>query len=293
MVSEQGDQVQEIPLIEIDLQASPQPRLTLDERVIEEYATEMRHGAVFPPVILYRIGDRYLLADGWHRVRAAARAGLRTVRAVVRTGSEDDLYKEALGANATHGLRRSAEDRRRVVELALRRWPTMPDQDIAAICRVQRVYVTHVRRALEQKRVIPRVPFKGRKLVPGDKEYVDCTGAPIPYDALALWLRQSEVRDVLSMLGAVIQRLVDAQRANDPAWLGPNLQAVIMQLRLIRSELELAVPYAVCPVCYGSTITKRCPTCQGKGFINHEQWLRVHPGKTGGGTTASVPGTGH
>lgn len=68
------------------LQANPhQPRQIFDEAAIEELAASiLRHGVLQPLLVSEDGPDRYLIITGERRWRAARRAGLRAVPAVIR-----------------------------------------------------------------------------------------------------------------------------------------------------------------------------------------------------------------
>lgn len=95
-----------------------QPRERLDENTVASYHVAMSTGAVFPPVVV--CGE--FLADGFHRLEAAVRAGLEEILAEVREGGLREAILFSVGANATHGLPRTQADKRRAV-LALLRDP--------------------------------------------------------------------------------------------------------------------------------------------------------------------------
>ena len=61
-----------------------QPRRTFDEASIEELARSVREHGIVQPIVVTRAGDRYKLIAGERRFRAAQRAGLRTVPAIVK-----------------------------------------------------------------------------------------------------------------------------------------------------------------------------------------------------------------
>lgn len=86
---------------------------------IDDYAEAMTDGAVFPPVTAFFDGADYWLADGFHRLEAAAKAGRVEIEADVRPGSKRDAMLFACGANATHGRPRTNEDKRKAVEMLL------------------------------------------------------------------------------------------------------------------------------------------------------------------------------
>jgi len=140
-------------LSQISCDPLAQPRVQLDQGVIGDYVEAMREGASFPPVIVFRDGDNHHLADGWHRLKAAHRAGLSTILADVLEGNLRDAILWSLSANAHHGLRRSNADKRRAVLMMLQdeEWRKLSDSEIAAQCRVSRPLVADVRAELEAK----------------------------------------------------------------------------------------------------------------------------------------------
>jgi len=95
-----------------------QVRARLCEETVKEYAEAMSAGAKFPPVIVFHDGTNYWLADGFHRLEAWKRNGVENVKAEVKEGSRIDALKFAFGANNSHGLRMSNEDKRQAIKLA-------------------------------------------------------------------------------------------------------------------------------------------------------------------------------
>jgi DNA-binding CsgD family transcriptional regulator len=96
-----------------------------NQRLITEYAGAMIRGAAFPPVVIFEDKDHRLhLADGYHRVEAAAMAVLqdplrpREVLAEIRPGTFKDAVRYALRANLLHGKRMTNADYKGAIELA-------------------------------------------------------------------------------------------------------------------------------------------------------------------------------
>lgn len=143
-----GESVEKVNVFTIDINDDTQPRASLDRDVIKEYAHALEHGAVFPPVVLFFDGDRYWIGDGFHRVHATITAGKTLVRAVVETGTKRDAILHGAGANATHGLRRTNEDKRRAVRRLLEdeEWSRWSDREIARRCKVDHKTVGKLRR---------------------------------------------------------------------------------------------------------------------------------------------------
>ncbi|HXG59480.1 MAG TPA: ParB/RepB/Spo0J family partition protein [Thermoanaerobaculia bacterium] len=75
--------VNEIPIDQIA--PNPyQPRKVFNEASIEELTRSVRQHGIVQPLVVARAGDRYKLIAGERRFRAAQRAGLRTVPAVIK-----------------------------------------------------------------------------------------------------------------------------------------------------------------------------------------------------------------
>ena len=92
---------EELLEIDIDLiEPSPaQPRTHFDEERLEELAQSIRSNGIVQPLLVRRRGARYQLVAGERRWRAAQRAGLQRVPAVVRAIPDDKLLELALIEN--------------------------------------------------------------------------------------------------------------------------------------------------------------------------------------------------
>lgn len=114
---------------------------------VEEYKEALQNGAKFPPIVTFFDGVYYYLADGWHRYEAYVAAGIVDIQADVYEGTRRDAQMYAFGANASHGLRRTNEDKRRSVSLMLddEEWSGWTDNAIASACRVSNHLVTKIR----------------------------------------------------------------------------------------------------------------------------------------------------
>ena len=141
---------QMLPLANIILDNQVQSRQAVDRCVIEEYAEKMREGTEFPPVVVFSDGEALYVADGFHRVEAARLAGLDAIAADIRQGARRDAVLYAAGANASHGLRRSNEDKRRAVGMLLAdpEWSQWSDREIARRAGVSHVFVGRIRSGL-------------------------------------------------------------------------------------------------------------------------------------------------
>lgn len=124
-----------------------QSRANLVPDVINEYAAAIEAGAEFPPVIIFYDGSDHWLADGFHRYQAYRQLGRAEIPADVRQGTRRDAVLFSVGANETHGLRRTNEDKRRAVLTLLNdgEWAKWSDREIARRCAVHHELVGRLR----------------------------------------------------------------------------------------------------------------------------------------------------
>jgi ParB family chromosome partitioning protein len=76
-----------------------QPRKRFEEAKLEELAASIREHGVVEPILVRKEGARYRIVAGERRWRAAQRAGLMEVPAVVREASEREAFELALVEN--------------------------------------------------------------------------------------------------------------------------------------------------------------------------------------------------
>jgi hypothetical protein len=121
----------EIAIASIRRDGGTQPRDKIDDQVVQDFTAAMKGGAVFPPVVVFFDGTDHWLADGFHRLRAFEAAGINTALCEFRNGTLQEAKAFAAGANQTHGVRRSNEDKARAVMLALEVMADKSDKEIA------------------------------------------------------------------------------------------------------------------------------------------------------------------
>ena len=88
----------EIPLDEIDVSGS-QPRRRFVDQTIAELAQSIASHGVLQPILVEPAGSRYRIIAGERRFRAARRAGLQRIPALVRTSTDDERLALALIEN--------------------------------------------------------------------------------------------------------------------------------------------------------------------------------------------------
>lgn len=143
----------EVPAGKIKMNGGTQMRAGTDDATVFEYGQAMiaaNGWGNFPAVIAYHDGKDYWLADGFHRVAAFLESFpdlKRTIPVEVRAGTRRDAVLHAAGANASHGLRRTNQDKRRAVETLLRdeEWGKWNNSEIARRCIVSESLVRTLR----------------------------------------------------------------------------------------------------------------------------------------------------
>jgi hypothetical protein len=136
-----------LALAAIQIDGGTQSRANVNDQVVSEYAEAIKAGATFPPIVVFYDGKKHWLADGFHRFHAYQKAGKAKVAADVRQGTRRDAILHSVGANETHGLRRTRDDKRRAVLTLLNdaEWGKWTDREIARRCAVSPQTVANVR----------------------------------------------------------------------------------------------------------------------------------------------------
>lgn len=139
-----------VELDKIVLDDGLQIRAALNDETISDYAALMKEGTQFPLINLFQEheGAPMLLADGFHRVLAARKAGLTQLHAVIKSGGRKEALELALIANERHGLRLTNADKNRAARMALEAFPDRSDAVIAKMCTVSAEFVRRVRAQL-------------------------------------------------------------------------------------------------------------------------------------------------
>ena len=72
-----------LPISSIRLDGGTQPRATINPQTVSDYMNDMDSGAEFPPVDVFYDGHNHWLADGFHRINAAEKAGRGVAEAIM------------------------------------------------------------------------------------------------------------------------------------------------------------------------------------------------------------------
>lgn len=124
-----------------------QPRETLDEATVRDYALAMLEGDEFPPLVVFHDGSQYWLAAGFHRLAAAATIGITEFPVIVHQGGPRDAYLFAVEDNRKNGVRYTNADKRAMVDrfLADPEWSVWSNREIARRCGVSHKFVNDLR----------------------------------------------------------------------------------------------------------------------------------------------------
>jgi len=287
-------------LQEIDLKGSPVVRSHIREDVVEEYASIYKKEKVkMPPIDVFTEDNKvYLLGDGAHRTYALISLKVKTVEANVHKGGREDALRFALNANERHGVRRTRDDKRSAIREAITQWPKSSDNQIAAICAVDKNTVLTVRDDMEKKGAVKPEPIRtgkdGKEYAASEKtsgkksgqvvnsptEPKDNVGSPIPSFAKQYWDRADEVAELLGTLKLVHKFLTATQAKEDLMYGEVNFSAALGDLDKMMTNLSCAMPYAVCTQCQGQPKTQpkgECRMCKGRGVISRFRWNTCVP----------------
>jgi hypothetical protein len=145
----------------------------LDEFTVERYADAWTR---MPPVTVFDVEERWLLADGFHRHAAAVRLGKETIRAEIRVGTFNDALDFVSSVNLFHGLPLTRAERRRAVEVKLRLHHEWSDRRLAEELSIGRELIAKIRKQLVEG---GQLPMQASRVGSDGKTY---TTAGLPRD---------------------------------------------------------------------------------------------------------------
>lgn len=125
----------------------------LDQEAVLEYS---QHVEDLPPMVVYEVGESFLLVAGFHRYAAHRLAQVDEARFVVYEGDREAAAEYADLDNLRHGLRLSRAEKREVIARQLKRHPDWSDVRLASQCHTTDKTVRSVREQLEASSEIPR-----------------------------------------------------------------------------------------------------------------------------------------
>jgi len=131
-----------------------QARRKTNPEVVRDYENCLKEGISLPPITVVDTGGEFIVVDGFHRVFACKNQGRDRIQAEVGAGNHLYAVEKAIGANASHGLRRSTADKTRAVEMALNHPELAKESDraLATRCAVSHRFVSKIRASLGKEK---------------------------------------------------------------------------------------------------------------------------------------------
>ncbi len=136
-----------------------QPRLHFNEDAIDELAQSIRERGVLQPILLRPAGDDYMIVAGERRWRAAQRAQLHTIPAIVRDIDESTTAELALIENIQREDLNPLEEAEGYKQLIKRHGHTQ--DGVAQIVHKSRSHVANLLRLLELPEFVRQSLLKG------------------------------------------------------------------------------------------------------------------------------------
>jgi len=150
--------VREIEIARI--RANPdQPRMQFDEEALDELAESIRQRGVLQPILLRPDGDDYLIVAGERRWRAAQRARLHAIPAIVREIDDSATAELALIENIQRQDLNPLEEAEGYRQLIQRHGHTQ--DDIGRLVHKSRSHVANLLRLLELPEFVRQSLLKG------------------------------------------------------------------------------------------------------------------------------------
>lgn len=144
--------MKKLKLRDIIVDPSVSVRERNDEELIQEYMASFKK---LPPVVVFKTKEGLLLSDGFHRVAAAERLGLKEIAAEVHSGTRNDALEYAAVANMQHGKRLTGDDKKQAVRRIHVLHPNWPAVKIAEVLNLGEDTVGIVLRADQVRKTLP------------------------------------------------------------------------------------------------------------------------------------------
>ena len=280
----------ELNLDQIRIDGGTQIREAIDDALVAEYAACMKAQDAFPPVIVLFDGAANWLADGFHRYHAAKKAGLKNLRADVRNGTKENALWVALGANRANGARLTHADIKKACMVALSKFDSRSDRDLATQIGCSHGTVSNHRKAMETAGKTDPTPMRtgadgrttntenigasstrppadpkaGKKSVAAAAKKADEPAKPAPAkDRFGVVIpdikscreglaRADEVAALMREVSALKGKILGLlDNEKDPIYSVVDRSIVDADLTEVYGQLKNAKPYAVCPHCGG------------------------------------------
>ena len=144
--------VRRLPVEDLVVDPNLNLRDRLDDEAVQRYVDAFDR---LPPLTVFEVEGRWLVADGFHRHAAAVILSKREISAEVRPGTYQDALEFAASSNHHHGLPLTRGERRRAIEIKLKLHPDWSDRRLAEELGAGRETIAKIRRELAGSGEIP------------------------------------------------------------------------------------------------------------------------------------------
>lgn len=295
--------IRHVPLKDLKLDGSIQPRTDISPAIVKKYAEDMQTND-FPPITIFDIGQKkMIIADGSHRFLAAIELNEETIKADVIKGTKVEAFLFASTANRSHGLQLSTKDFKNIIEkfLNFKELEDWTDTKIAAHLRCSQSYVSRVRRKLspetvsrprtiemkdgsKQKRKFkPKEPSKSKSsskdkpkpdTPPKSKikkdKIKDGLGKIVPDEFQEVFEQRTKFGSVHEEIGSLINAVKDLYHLPSNAGKKANIQKIVKILNDARLLVKEGMPHSICHHCEG----QKCTFCKNTGWNTIEESKR-------------------
>lgn len=276
--------------------------------VVNEYATAMRAGDTFPPVIVFYDGENMWLADGFTRFAAARKACRPKIAAEVFDGTRENAREYAWVANDDQkALRRSWADKRRAVEDCLEAHPDWSDGKIAEKTLTSGPFVAGIRPKVPTANVCTtRVGRDGKtRRGPQPKpaepapaapttqqphaqqpdstsapanQLTDQLGRPVPANLREVFAERAKLTAAVESGRQFLKDLRSAEKSPAGVVLKNNAIPLSQLENLDFDLLDVRAPFCVCPSCAGAGAEgdAKCE-CAGNGWLTRTAFENLLP----------------
>lgn len=182
-----------------------QQRAKINEDTVMSYADLIRDGVEFPPVTVFYDGEDTWLADGHHRYLAHEAAGKASIQVHMIPGSQRDAILFSVGANDSHGLARTQEDKRKAIKTILEdfEWSDWSDREISRKAKVSLQLVQAVKHEHEKGERVSSKVMNNKGTSKANKDQVK---EPTIETVEA---KEDDIQDVMQELLADNEKLAD------------------------------------------------------------------------------------
>lgn len=145
-----------LPIAGLTLDHEIQQRAQMDDALVTEYSETIAEWIASAPIVTF--GAEHYVADGFHRVEAASRAGLESIPAIQHEGTRRDALLYAVGANAAHGKKRTREDLENAYQTAVREGlcDATDTESLAALLKVSSRWASELTREARELTKVER-----------------------------------------------------------------------------------------------------------------------------------------